>query len=332
MVRVYFSELAYLQLLLEVKKYCRIETGAILVGQKIRSDYYVFESLDSGINCKRSPSIFYRDNPYSEHLVDVVRAKYKQAYAIGFWHRHPGSFNQFSRDDMEANIDMARVLGGNIISGLVNICDGKVKLRFWQITLDDKYEEAEIVIDNCNFTNLISYKSISEIENQILNNEGYYVKEPSKNNSSILSNHNTGNTPETIHRDERKKRQCAFFTFFNKRFMRQDENNSINVQVNKPIDIQAKILNEIYDDLNKLLSQHIKCEKYRIDDPEQQDKVALNFYSLVNDKQCDVILYFENGTLMFALCEKIIKYEKEVLAKEIISILEDTDGRVIASI
>ena len=114
--------------------------------------------------------------------------------------------------------------------------------------------------------------------------------------------------------------------------MRQDENNSINVQVNKPIDIQAKILNEIYDDLNKLLSQHIKCEKYRIDDPEQQDKVALNFYSPVNDKQCDVILYFENGTLMFALCEKIIKYEKEVLAKEIISILEDTDGRVIASI
>ena len=324
MVKVYFTELAYLQLLVEVKKYCRVETGAILVGHIIGNNYYVFESLDSGINCRRSPSIFYRDNPYSEHLVDVVRAKYTKAYAIGFWHRHPGNFNQFSHDDLEANIDMARVLESNIISGLVNIYDNKVRLRFWQITLGNKYEEAEVIVGDCYFSNLASYKSISDVEHQILMNESSYGYEPRR---TISSNSRTDNrdTSQVVQQEESKKKKgCIFSAFLHKR------DRQLKADSNE--DIQSHILNTIYDDLSILSSRHIKCEKYRIDDPEQQDKVALNFYNLVNNKQCDVLLYINKGNLVFALQGKSVKYGKEVLAKEIISVLEDNNGRVITSL
>jgi hypothetical protein len=324
MVKVYFTELAYLQLLVEVKKYCRVETGAILVGQIIGNDYYVFESLDSGINCRRSPSIFYRDNPYSEHLVDVVRAKYTKAYAIGFWHRHPGNFNQFSYDDLEANIDMARVLESNIISGLVNMYDNQVRLRFWQITLDNKYREAEVIVGNRYFSNLVSYKSILDVERQILLNESGCSYEHRRTVSSESKIDTIENPQNLLQEEGKKKRGCIFSSFIHKREKRSKEDNNVN--------IQSQILNAIYEDLSILSSRHIKCEKYRIDDPEQQDKVALSFYNLVNKKQCDVILYINKGDLIFAVQGKSIKYVKEALAKEIISVLEDNNGRVITSL
>ena len=171
-MKIYFTKQAYRQLLLEVKKHTRVETGAILIGRIINGSYYVFESLDSGINCRRSSVIFYRDNPYSEHLADVVRAKYQKAYAIGFWHRHPGDFDRFSYDDKEANLDMARVLKRSVISGLVTIYNGKIKLSFWEITLNNEYTKAEIIVDDECFDGILMYKEIDAIEDQILENEG----------------------------------------------------------------------------------------------------------------------------------------------------------------
>lgn len=322
MVRVYFTELAYLQLLVEVKKYCRVETGAILIGQAIGKDYYVFESLDSGINCRRSSSIFHRDNPYSEHLADVVRAKYTKAYAIGFWHRHPGDFNRFSHTDLEANIDMARVMERDIISGLVNVNDDRVRLRFWQITLGNQYEEAEIFVGNHYFSNLIFYKSISDIERQILMNESGYAYESRRHDSaeSRIDDRPTLREDQT----KKKKKGRGIVSRLHKRDRPPEEP--------KDLDMQTHILNTIYDDLRILSLRHIKCEIYRSKTPEQQDKVALLFSNLENNKQCDVLLYFDKGKLKYALQGACAKYEKEALAKEVGFVLGDNDEKSIESV
>lgn len=196
-MKIYFTRLAYRQLLVEVKKFTHVETGAILIGRIINGDYYVFESLDSGINCRRSSVIFYRDNPYSEHLADVVRAKYEKAYAIGFWHRHPGNFDRFSYDDKEANIDMARVLRRSVISGLVNIYDRKVHLNFWEITLDNRYTKCEIVVSDEAFKDILIYRDIDEIENQIVEKEeGPLIVLEKPTNTEIKNENKTENKAE----------------------------------------------------------------------------------------------------------------------------------------
>lgn len=321
MARVYFTELAYLQLLVEIKKYCRVETGAILVGQAIGDDFYVFESLDSGINCRRSPSIFYRDNPYSEHLVDVVRAKYKKAYAIGFWHRHPGGFNQFSYDDRDANIDMVRVLERNIISGLVNICDNRVNLRFWRISLSNSYDEAQIYIGDKYFDKqILSYKSIKEVQDQILTNENDYgeYQHCHRQNDSSATKRPSSIAATT---DEAKRKKHCLFQIFHKK--NQDEQGQ-----NGSVDPQARLLSAIYDDLKILTDKNIKCEKYRIDNSDQMNKVALNFYNLMNNKQCDVVLYFSNEEVVFYLDGTTYQYKKQALSNTVIKLLEDGNGRI----
>lgn len=326
MVKVYFTELAYLQLLVEVKKYCRVETGAILIGQIIDNNYYVFESLDSGINCRRSPAIFYRDNPYSEHLADVVRAKYTRAYAIGFWHRHPGNFNQFSNTDLEANIDMARVMQGDIISGLVNVFDNKVHLRFWQITLDNKYEEAEIIVGDRHFANILAYKSKFDVERQIVANEsGETYQAGHVISCSTWANNES--SQDTSQQSQKKKKPCGIKSLFRKKDKKANQPSESN-----GAEAQANILKTIYDDLSILLSRRIKCEKYRIEDPKQQDKVLLSFCNPLNNKQCDVLLYLDDGNLIFVIQGKYVKYEKEILAKEVLSVLEDNNGPVITTL
>ena len=174
------------------------------------------------------------------------------------------------------------------------------------------------------FANLASYKSISDVERQILMNESGYGYEPRRNVSNDSRSDFRETSQDVQHEDGKKKKGCIFSPFFHKRDKQPKVDNNV--------DVQSHILNTIYDDLSILSSRHIKCEKYRIDDPEQQDKVALNFYNLVNNKQCDVLLYINKGDLIFALQEKCVKYGKEALAKEIITVLEDSNGRIITSL
>lgn len=328
-MKIYFTKLAYLQLLIEVKKYNHIETGAILVGRVIENNFYVFESLDSGINCRRGPAIFYRDNPYSEHLVDVVRAKYENATAIGFWHRHPGDFNQFSSADLTANINMARILNKNIISGLVNIFDGQIKLKFWCITLDNNYEEGQIIIGDDYFRNILFYKEIDDIKNLILKNElDINIKEKTKD---IFTNDTIVKTIESENSQEIKQisnKKSLFEIFKRKTAKANSSNKDINIlNLKKNPDIESQIFNEIKLDIEILSGERIICQKYVVsDDFLYKDKVFLTFINLINNKECDVVLYYLKQELVFYVLGTEYKYIEYDLLKHIKRLLIEEEG------
>ena len=319
MTRIYFTKLAYLQLLIEVKKYTYVETGAILVGRIVNGDFYVFESLDSGMNCRRSSAIFYRDNPYSEHLVDVVRAKYEKAVAIGFWHRHPGNFNRFSYDDLEANIDMARVLGRDIISGLINICENKVHTRFWHISLDNKYEEIEIIVDDEPFKEVLKLKSINDVESQIVYNELGFNVAPTSSATQ------PANLKYIESCDGEKEKKKGFIARWRKNHVQSEEEQS-----QRNVDIPSYILTIISPDLEKLSAKHnIFCQKYRNSNTDDtfKDKLFLHFTNAKNNNECDIVLYFQKQDLVFYVANKPIQFKNGVLAEYVYYYLGDDYGK-----
>lgn len=301
LMKIIFSNTAYLQILLEVKKFCGIETGAILVGREVNGDYYVFESLDSGIHTQRSSIIFHRDNNYSEHLVDVVRAKYNNATAIGFWHRHPNNYNQFSGEDRAANIDMARVLDKNIVSGLINIYDNQVHCKFWQITLQDRYTQLEILIGDEYFPQGIkTYKNINLIAQQIVQQENNSLRQihPSRHitSNSIASANRIANQEESSQLEEpRKKLVKKIFDKVGDIFSSKPSNaiepntNIDNPQANNP---QNRILKKITYAIAILQNYYnISCKINSFpNELEHPDKLALRFINNIDNKHVDILL------------------------------------------
>ena len=363
MTKVYFTELAYLQLLVEVKKYTLVETGAILVGRVVDNDFYVYESLDSGMNCRRSSSIFYRDNPYSEHLVDVVRAKYNGAVAIGFWHRHPGNFNQFSYDDLDANIDMARVLGRNIISGLVNIFNGKVHLKFWKITLNNKYEDTEIIVNDNAFRGILEFKDIHSVEKKIIENElgerqGFHLQRsvsmPVSSTANLISQPNIGaqhQEPklfnEIVQQDKKpkkfwlcrlirkKKNQTSEDGQIQNQATQQNPVNQASVVRNAPQikteeGVESRILSTITLSIEILQNRHhIYCAKWRKPEgTEFRDKLAFNFKNVTNGKNSNVMFYYKGATLFYYLevTKQEAIFERTEFISNIVKYLEDNNG------
>ena len=318
MVKVYFTEMAYLQLLLEVKKYCGLETGAILVGQIIDGNYYVFESLDSGINCERSSVMFHRDNPYSEHLADVVRAKYRNAYAIGFWHRHPESFNQFSRDDKTANINMAVVLNRSIITGLVNIYEKSIGLKFWQVTVNGEYRDTAIIVGEKFFNEIVSYNDSREIEAQIIHGENAIYSR----REAPLTSRRTAATQVQDEEQIKKKKEPLLNKVLGLLFNVENEYATNGEEIVEE-SISISILNIIKGDVEVLHSRYIRCQKYNNNDSAHSDKLFLKFINLTNDKSCDVVLFFKNNDLIFYVLNQQKKYKIMLLARNICSILEN---------
>ncbi len=303
-MRIFFTEQAIRQILLEVKKYTKVETGAILIGRIVNNDFYVFESLDSGVNCRRSSSIFYRDNPYSEHLSDVVRSKYEKAYAVGFWHRHPGGFNQFSNDDHEANIDMARVLKRDVISGLINIYNGKLEINFWRITLSNQYEKAEIYVGDKYFSNVLEYKNINELERAIINNE-------------CVQNIHTNHEQVQPVKEEKKSFLSALKKLFT--FNAKKKINVNDLSLNGEL-LSDRILNYLSKEIEFLNGKNISCERYTT--TSHQDKLFLSFSKFIPNQtepnSCDVCFYFnEKGALVYYL-DNAFRFEPKEFVTQIL--------------
>ena len=113
---------AFADILLEVVQHLSTETGGILLGVQGGERWYVLESLDPGPKAIRQPAYFEYDHAYVNHLANVVCKRYMQRLSlIGLWHRHPGSFDQFSGTDDSTHTRYLAQADGRIISCLVNL-------------------------------------------------------------------------------------------------------------------------------------------------------------------------------------------------------------------
>lgn len=162
--KVVFSDRAIIALLAETQEHLSTETGGVFLGHRCGDIWYIIETMDPGPNSVFQPAYFEYDDVYLNHLMNKVDRLYQKSLdIIGLWHRHPGSFDQFSGTDDGTNIKYARRDPGGAISALVNI-DPSFRLTIYHVTdplsyRKIKYEVGDKLIPSkfLTYTNRKSY-------------------------------------------------------------------------------------------------------------------------------------------------------------------------------
>lgn len=121
-MKVIFSQRAMAAIMAETTEKIQTETGGLFLGKLIEDTWYVVEAIDPGPNSIFEVAYFEYDQPYVQHLINKVAAIYQERLElIGLWHRHPGSFDQFSGTDDQTNNAYASMRPQGAISMLVNL-------------------------------------------------------------------------------------------------------------------------------------------------------------------------------------------------------------------
>jgi proteasome lid subunit RPN8/RPN11 len=133
--RVVFSSQAYLSIVVESYDHLDTETGGIFLGKVIDNIWYVLETIDPGYKkIHRSSALFEYDEEYITHVANVRARLYENGLELlGLWHRHPGSFDEFSSTDDVTNSRFCQLRRG-AISALVNF-DPNFRLTVYHASL-----------------------------------------------------------------------------------------------------------------------------------------------------------------------------------------------------
>lgn len=121
-MKVFFSERAFASVLAETTEKIKTETGGLFLGKVQDNSWYIVEAIDPGPKSVFEVAYFEYDKNYTQHLINKIANLYDERLElIGLWHRHPGSFDQFSSTDNGTNAKYASMRKEGAISGLVNI-------------------------------------------------------------------------------------------------------------------------------------------------------------------------------------------------------------------
>lgn len=146
--KVLFSERAIIALLSETQEHIKTETGGVFLGHRCGNVWYIVETIDPGINCIFQSAYFEYDDVYLNHLMNKIDRLYKKPLEIiGLWHRHPGSFDQFSGTDDGTNIKYAQQHPDGAISALVNI-DPNFRITMYHVMYPLAYRKVEYTVDD----------------------------------------------------------------------------------------------------------------------------------------------------------------------------------------
>jgi integrative and conjugative element protein (TIGR02256 family) len=97
--RLVISRRAFAMLSADCLRYRTTETGGILVGKKVGSDFVVPFVIDGGPRASRSRSGFTPDSDWQQHQLDYLFHRFRLDY-VGDHHRHPGRFERPSAIDL----------------------------------------------------------------------------------------------------------------------------------------------------------------------------------------------------------------------------------------
>jgi len=102
-------------------------------------NWYVIEAIDPGPKSVFQAAYFEYDQKYTEHLINKIARIYQAKLTlIGLWHRHPGSFDEFSSTDDGTNSDYAKLSPYGAVSVLVNI-DPKFRITPYHVAWPLRY-------------------------------------------------------------------------------------------------------------------------------------------------------------------------------------------------
>ena len=138
-MRIVFSNRAYMSVISETSEKIKTETGGIFLGCYENETWYVIEAIDPGPKSVFQVAYFEYDQKYTEHVINkIARMYHAKLTLIGLWHRHPGSFDEFSSTDDGTNSDYAKLSANGAISVLVNV-DPKFRMTPYHVSWPLRY-------------------------------------------------------------------------------------------------------------------------------------------------------------------------------------------------
>lgn len=163
-MKVVFTERAYISLLSETAEKVNTETGGIFLGYREGDIWRIVETIDPGPESIFQIAYFEYDQKYVNHLAQKIARLYaKPLELLGLWHRHPGSFDQFSGTDDGTNNKYASLHKDGAISALVNI-DPEFRLTMFHVTRPLTYTKIKYSVEKdtaplCNSEQILNYLS-----------------------------------------------------------------------------------------------------------------------------------------------------------------------------
>lgn len=164
-MKVIISERAYASILAETTEKIKTETGGLFLGVIDQDHWYIVEAIDPGPKSIFKVAYFEYDRAYTQHLINKIANLYDAKLSlIGLWHRHPGSFDQFSSTDDETNSKYASMRTEGAISALVNI-DPTFRLTIYHVGQPCKYSIVDYEVGDCLIPEqYLQYKSPERFE------------------------------------------------------------------------------------------------------------------------------------------------------------------------
>lgn len=159
-MKVFFSDRAFSAVLAETTEKIETETGGLFLGVVQEDNWYIIEAIDPGPKSVFEVAYFEYDQKYTQHLINKIANLYRRKLdLIGLWHRHPGSFDQFSSTDDGTNSKYASMRKEGAISGLVNI-DPTFRFTMYHVDQPCKYKKIPYEVgDNLIPHELLEFKT-----------------------------------------------------------------------------------------------------------------------------------------------------------------------------
>ena len=178
-MKVILSNRAYTAILAETAEKVKTETGGLFLGAVDHDRWYVIEAIDPGPKSIFQVAYFEYDKAYTQHLINKIANLYDERLTlIGLWHRHPGSFDQFSSTDDETNSKYASIRQEGAISALVNL-DPLFRLTVYHVEQPCKYKVIDYEVGDELIPNeLLAYKSKEKLESTMLKSLGAQETKP----------------------------------------------------------------------------------------------------------------------------------------------------------
>lgn len=130
-LHVMLSNRAYSSIIAETLAHGGNETGGPILGHIIGRKWFVTDVIDPGTDTIHEVGLFQWEQNYVDQKIARTRELYRyQPTILGFWHRHPGSMDFFSQQDVESTQKNLQGASKGLISMLVNI-DPALRMTFY---------------------------------------------------------------------------------------------------------------------------------------------------------------------------------------------------------
>ncbi len=126
----------------ECLRHPTVETGGVLLGNRVGTDYVVPAVIPPGPRSRRARTLFSPDTDFQQPILDFAHEYFNGLNYKGEWHRHPGQNDYPSAKDLSTAREILSSPEWDISEAVFPIAivdDGEVRIRAYEITRDDPH-------------------------------------------------------------------------------------------------------------------------------------------------------------------------------------------------